>query len=219
MIKFIKKFLKKYPHTWSLLIFLGLLIWFQCLESVIIEPKYIMHIKLDDYIPYMNIFVIPYIVWFPYIGLTMGYMLIKSKDDFIKLSKFLYIGMALCYLFYMIYPNGQDLRPNELGNGILDKMVGYLYRTDTPTNSVPSIHVINSIAVNSCIWNYRGFKDKVWIRYTSFVLCVLICISTVAIKQHSVVDVFAGLGVSTVLHILIYKVNWQFAKSTKEYQA
>ena len=56
--------------------------------------------------------------------------------------------MTMALLFYAIVPNGLALRPRYVpGNDIFAKAVRSLYRTDTPMNVCPSIHVFNSVTL------------------------------------------------------------------------
>lgn len=213
-MKYIKKFFKTYPHVYTFIIGLILLVWFETLEKVIPPSKaeHIMHIRLDDYIPFVKYFIIPYLFWFFYIGITLTYLFFKSRNDFLKLSAFLYIGMSICYITYMVYPNGQNLRPVLTDTDIFTRLVQFIYSTDTPTNCCPSIHVIDSLAVHAAIMNYDGFKNKKRIKSASFIIMCLICISTVTLKQHSCIDGFIGMGLSLVLYIGIYKIDWETVK-------
>lgn len=62
------------------MLFIPLLIWFSCIERSIV-PKYVMHAKFDDYIPFVPIFIIPYLSWFIYIGFGFLYSAVKSKKN------------------------------------------------------------------------------------------------------------------------------------------
>ena len=42
-------------------------LWFSLLEKKVLMPEYILHIRLDDYIPYIPLFVIPYVFWYLYV--------------------------------------------------------------------------------------------------------------------------------------------------------
>ena len=44
------------------------MIWFAFLEKTVIIPEYIIHSGLDDLIPFIEIFVIPYLLWFVYVA-------------------------------------------------------------------------------------------------------------------------------------------------------
>jgi hypothetical protein len=80
-----------------------------------------------------------------------------------------------------------------------------VYATDTPTNVCPSVHVINSIAVNAALQHSEDFaREKRNGRLASHILTILICLSTVFIKQHSVMDVGWGIVTGMVFYIPLY---------------
>ena len=76
---------------------------------------------------------------------------------------------------------------------------GILHDADTPTNVFPSIHVYNTLVCLIAVLTSRGLKGKIWIKLGATVLSVLIILSTLFLKQHSVID--AGAGAAMVLMI------------------
>ena len=80
-----------------------------------------------------------------------------------------------------------------------------VYAADTNTNVCPSIHVIGSFAVYFAARDIRRFRAKGW-RLGFLTMAVLISLSTVFLKQHSVLDVLAGLAVCAAAYPLIYRV-------------
>ncbi len=68
-------------------------------------------------------------------------------------------------------------------------MVRWLYRTDTPTNVLPSIHVFNSLAVHMSLTNCEALRDHKGVGMDHWFLTLLIIMSTMFLKQHSVIDV------------------------------
>lgn len=205
LVKDFRSFLSCHKHFYTLVFLIPLLIWFKYLEFTL-APKYMIHSVLDDRIPFVKEFVVPYIIWFAYIAYGVIYTGIHSRKDFYRLYVFLAAGMTIAFIIYMLYPNAQNLRPEISGSDIFSSMVKYVYDTDTPTNVCPSIHVINTIAVNAALHNSEAFGGKKYGKGISSVLAVLICLSTVFIKQHSILDVFCGIAVSIVLYISIYAV-------------
>ena len=91
-----------------------------------------------------------------------------------------------------------------LFRSIFVDLVRYIYRTDTPTNVLPSIHVFNSIGVCIAIWHSSALKKHRWIQYGSYVLALLIILSTVFLKQHSVTDVIAAFVLACVIYPFVY---------------
>lgn len=199
---------RKYNHAIVLVYYFVVYKWFSYLESSV-RPKYFMLSKLDMYIPFVKEFVVPYLIWFAYIAIIMIYLGLRSKYDFLKLSFFMFSGMSICFIIYTVLPNGQNLRPEIMGNDIFSSLVKMIYKNDTPTNSAPSIHVINAIAVHLALVNYEGLRNKICTKAASFILMIFIIMSTVFIKQHSILDVTYGIMLSIILYLLIYRINYR----------
>lgn len=202
-MKHIEDFLIKYKHFLSLLAFILLAVWFEYCEKYI-PSKYTMHAQLDDKIPFIKEFVIPYVVWYFYQAFGLIYLGFYSKKEYYKLLVFMVGGMAVSYTIYMIFPNGQDLRPVITQNDIFSNAIKYLYSIDTPTNVCPSIHVYTSIAVYAALRNSAVFNSKKWRRDLSLITMISICLSTVFIKQHSVIDLICGVALAIIFYIPMY---------------
>ena len=63
---------QKYKHGLLLLYFLIYLPWFQYLEKKVTVHFNVIHMAIDDYIPFIEFFVIPYFLWFFYIAFAMS---------------------------------------------------------------------------------------------------------------------------------------------------
>lgn len=202
------KFYENYKHLLILLYFVVYMIWFGYVEKVNTTHFHVIHLKLDDYIPFCEYFVIPYIMWFGYVAWGVAYTAFHDKKDFYKLCIFLYTGMTLFLIISTIYPNGHYLRPYYFSHhNFCTTLCEWLYSTDTSTNLFPSIHVYNSLGIHFMVMHCKDFKDKKVIKFISWVLCISIILSTMFIKQHSVFDV----GTAFLLAYIMYKVV--YAKS------
>ena len=103
---------------------------------------HLIHSKIDDKIPFIKEFIIPYYLWFAYIAIAVVLFYIYDIENFKKLAVYLATGMTMFLVVSYVYPNVLNLRPGVIsGNGIIDKMVKGIYNNDTPTNVFPSIHV------------------------------------------------------------------------------
>ena len=198
-------FCQKYRHSLLLLYFLLYLPWFSYLERTVTSHFHVIHMPIDDQIPFIEYFIIPYLLWFAYVAVALLYFLLKDKNEFYRLCAFLFVGMTVFLVISTVYPNGHHLRPVvfERDNIFVD-MVKKLYRTDTPTNLFPSIHVYNSIGVNIAVWHCADFKEKKWIRCGSAALMASIVLSTMFLKQHSVFDVITGIVFSVFMYTVVY---------------
>ncbi len=202
-------FIEKNKHGLLLLYFALYLPWFAYLEKTVTTHFHVIHVALDDVIPFCEYFVIPYFLWFAYIAWGMGYFYVRDKDEYFRLCAMLFTGMTVFLVISSIYPNGHYLRPAtfERDNIFVD-LVRWLYRTDTPTNLFPSIHVYNSIAVNIAVWHSASFRGKERkkkiVRYASAALAFSIVLATMFLKQHSVFDVVTGIAMAVFLYTIVY---------------
>lgn len=212
-------FLKKYKHaSLPLLYFPFYMLAFSYLERTVTTDFALVHMRLDDYIPFIEYFVIPYYLWFPYIAVTVITFIFLDKKDYYKLCITLGTGMTLFLLISFLIPNGHDLRPLAFErDNIFTGLIKTMYTIDTPTNLFPSIHCYNSLMAHAAIMENVTLKKYKGIQIVSFVLCISIVLSTVFIKQHSVFDVFTALALSVIMYLLVYKPGvGTFLKHVKE---
>lgn len=217
MINTIKAFLKKYSHAWTLLYFPIYMLWFTWLERTVTPdtPHTNIHIYFDDLIPFCEWFVIPYVLWFVYIFVVMAFVLFTSREEFYRASIYMFVGMSMCLLICTIWPNGQDLRVDGFENeNILTSLMAFIYNTDTNTNVFPSIHVYNSVGAVILLCKSHLLKNENWIKISATVLSTFIILSTMFLKQHSVIDVLGGLALSALMYIPVYAVDWAKVKNT-----
>ena len=200
--------IKKYRHGFVIVAyFIVYLILFNYLEHRPVRAYHVVHTVFDDMIPFCEIFIIPYLLWFPYVILTVAYFLFRNKNkrEYFQLIFNLMMGMTVFLVVSYVYPNIQYLRPAVFPrNNIFTQLVTCIYRSDTPTNILPSIHVFNSLAVYFAIRHCQALKDKKWIQRSSLILSTLIILSTMFIKQHSVIDVCLGTTLALFGHLLFY---------------
>lgn len=204
----ITAFIEKNKHGLLLLYFLIYMPWFGYVEKTVTTHFHVIHMALDDYIPFCEYFIVPYLMWFGYVAWGVGYFYRKNKDEYFRLCTVLFTGMTLFLVISTFYPNGHYLRPATFEHqNIFVSMVKWLYSTDTPTNLFPSIHVYNSIAINMAVWHSDNFREKKAVRYGSAVLMMSIVLSTMFLKQHSVFDVVTGIALAVFMYTLVYGTN------------
>ena len=95
-----KSFLKKYRHAWVLSYFLIYMPWFVYLEKRTDVRHYMIHSPIDNHIPFIEYFIIPYLLWFIFIAVTVAYFLIKDKWGFYRLCAFLFSGMTIFLIIW-----------------------------------------------------------------------------------------------------------------------
>lgn len=177
------------------------------LENVIIKGKFNMHSKMDDIIPFVPIFVIPYFMWYIFIVLEEVYFLLKSKEDLRKTTLSINLCMITAMIIYILFPNYQSLRPVAYESDFFSQWVRLLQMSDSSSSVCPSLHVAVAISLYLGVINSSCFIKQPGIKLATLILTFLICISTVLIKQHSVIDVAAGMLLSISVYIYVYKIK------------
>lgn len=217
LIKALKQLFIKYRHGVILSYFFIYMIWFTYLERTVTTTFNPVYSKLDDLIPFAEIFILPYFIWFGYIFITVAYFFLTSKTDYYKCCANLFIGMTICLIIYTIWPNGHYLRVdlNTLGrSNVFITLLSKIYSIDTATNVFPSIHVFNSIAAFIAISKSEQLRKLKWLQWSAFILTLLICMSTVFLKQHSVLDIFGAVALNVIMYVIVYVPSW--SKSPRE---
>lgn len=209
-VSYLKGLLYQYRHAWILSYLVIYIVWFCYVEQTVQKKFHIITMPVDLTIPFCEYFIIPYMLWFAYVAFGIGYFFFKNTKDYYKLCAFLFTGMTVFLIVSTIYPNGHYLRPEEFAReNWCTKIVEWLYDTDTSTNLFPSIHVYNSLGVHIAFKHSICFKDKKVCKVVSFILCYLIILSTVFLKQHSVFDVITAFCMAAVMYYLVYGNAYQ----------
>ena len=192
---YIKNFCQKYKHLFPLAIFL--IFYLMVFGYVENRP-----------IPFCEVFIIPYIMWFFYItfGVLFFGLVEKDRDQYYQLSVNLMIGMALFLLISLVWPNGHTLRPAIFPrDNVFTRLVIMIYSSDTSTNVFPSIHVFNTIAMHTAVRHSVILKKYPWAQRISGIIAISIVLSTMFIKQHTVIDVVGAMGLNLITWYLLYR--------------
>ena len=143
---------------------------------------YPVYCGLDDIIPFCEWALIPYLFWFVFLIGTLVYTFFVDVPAFRRMMYFVIVTYTITVLIYLFFPTCQNLRPEAfVRNNLLTRFIELFYSFDTNTNVCPSLHVIGSVAV--CI-----------------------SLSTVFMKQHSIMDVLAALPVCFFGWWIAYKI-------------
>ncbi len=205
-------FPKKHPnkkdisHFWYILILPIYLISFFTAEAIVTDNYWVSYMAVDDLIPFLEWFLIPYYMWYPFMGIMGVYLLFTDSDGFRKFMSFIGLSFMTAIVIFLIFPNGQDLRPEVFErDNIFTRAIAGLYRVDTNTNVLPSLHVVGSLAVPFAAQNNKRLK-KPWILVILYSIAALISASTVFIKQHSLLDGIVAIPFAVIFYILVYKI-------------
>ena len=188
------------PMAIYMVIYMPTFFWVESLNPA--GGFHIIHTAIDDMIPVVEVFIIPYALWLPYLVIGMIAIAIRSRSLSRKTSYMLMTGMTLFIIISLVYPNALELRahiPDR--DNIFMTCINYLHSIDTPTDVFPSLHVYDAIVVAAGL--HLTFKDKKWVLIASDLLSLLIVLSTVFIKQHSIIDVIGAFVIFIPTFIVI----------------
>ena len=150
----------------------------------------LIHRIVDDWIPFCEIFIIPYLLWFIYVAAVLVFLFFQTKhiEDFYKCATILVMGMTTSLIIYTFFPNAQNMRPVTFERKDILQQPGFY-----------------SVAIHVAIVTSNFFKNKKWAKNSSLILCILICMSTLFLKQHSFVDLVCAVILYLFYYTIIYR--------------
>lgn len=182
------------------------LLSFALLERLPISRYWATQLPIDAHIPFCEWFVIPYCLWYPLLVAVGLYLLLRDHPAFRRYMTFLALTFFISALIWLLLPNGQDLRPAVMPrDNFLTAVVSGLYSIDTNTNVFPSVHVVGSVGAALAVWDCPTLRRRKPLCHLTDLLAALICVSTVFIKQHAVLDVGGGLALAFLAAVPVYR--------------
>ena len=189
------------------------LLSFVLLEHVPASGYWPTQLPLDDAIPFCEYFVVFYCLWYVLLIGVGLYLLFRDRDAFRRYMQFLAITFFLSELIWILVPNGQDLRPAVMPrDNLFTALISALYRIDTNTNVFPSVHVVGAVGAALAVWDSHSLRHRKMLRWGVVVLAALICVSTLFVKQHAILDVVSGLMLSLLAALPVYRRSPAFAR-------
>jgi len=197
----------QFRHVLLLLYWIAYLISFIFIERLTPAAyHHPVHMKLDDLIPFCEWFIFAYMSWHVSLVWISLYTLAYDIEEFKYFMYNLILTTAAAVVIYIIWPNEQLLRPDlaTLGrDNILTRLCGVVYTVDTNTNVCPSLHCIGGFAVAFAAVSCPRLNTRGW-KVFFYTLAMLICASTVFMKQHSIADFFAAIPLILIGYFLFY---------------
>jgi len=152
---------------------------------------------IDKTIPFCSYFVIPYIFWYLYMFIIIGYFVFAKQKNPESILLCLSSQAIILSIIFWAFPTMMH-RPNIQIHNILDNIVSLIYKLDAPYNCFPSMHVTGCMIAT--LFFVRHCKRPI-LQYSSIITCTLILLSTLFIKQHYFYDVIGGIALAIPLFI------------------
>ncbi len=198
--------IKQNPHYLFALYIPVFIIMFVTIEHLVPSDcdYWVSYMALDDRIPFVPAFVLPYCMWYPYLILTGLYLMLRDKSRFLDYMRFIVWGFTAAMVFCLLVPNGQNLRPETFAeDNFFTRLISLIYAADTNTNVFPSMHVLGCAGGVFAAFRSPAMRRGRW---GLLILALLICASTVLIKQHSFLDILGALAFIAPLYIAVYVI-------------
>ncbi|MDA1359923.1 phosphatase PAP2 family protein [Glycomyces luteolus] len=165
----------------------------------------VLRTPLDERIPLVPAFVIPYLSVFALAPLTFLVFGLRAAD---LLLSTLLAAVVLLLIAYTVYLTAQTYvaRPDELGTGPLWDGLRLVYGNDEPYNAFPSLHTGFS-TVFAIHW--LRFGGRVGIICTTW--CALVVVSTVFVHQHYLADLAGGIAAASLASFAAWRCRGLWA--------
>lgn len=161
---------------------------------------------LDQGIPFIKLFVLPYVMWYFFIFGTLAYFCLNDKKTYYRTLLSINLGLLVAYGIYFFFQTNVP-RPDLIGNDFLTRMISFVYNNDQPYNAFPSIHVMTSFIMIKAINKYPA-KSYLNVTFV-YITAILIILATQFIKQHVILDLFSAIVLGGLMFDLVFYVNME----------
>jgi membrane-associated phospholipid phosphatase len=170
--------------------------------------------KLDFMIPFLPIFILPYILWYVFILAYLIYFWSKDTKLYIRTLSIIVLGELVSFVIYYFFQTTIP-RPALGDKGFLINLVQIIYSHDQPYNCFPSIHVLTtfSIILGSFHIKNKNIFHTFFIQISGF----LIIISTLFVKQHGILDILGSIFLALFMYGIVFSIAHAKRKSNQIY--
>ncbi|KLT16048.1 phosphoesterase [Neobacillus vireti] len=166
---------------------------------------------VDSAIPFLSVFIIPYILWYAYLSCYLVYFCFKDTKIYLKTLILIVIAELICYVIYFFFQTTVP-RPTVEGDNLVIHLVQWIYANDRPVNCFPSIHVLTTFTIMLASLHIKN--KHILNNLTIHILGTLIIISTLFVKQHVILDMIGSMFLVTFLYGFTFEL-WSFRVSEK----
>jgi membrane-associated phospholipid phosphatase len=165
------------------------------------QLPYSLLTAVDQAIPFIKLFALPYSIWIIYIYVCLVYFFKKDINVYYRSLVTYTVCALVCYLIYSVFQTTVP-RPLIFGDDPLSQLMRYIYNRDEPFNCFPSIHCFSSYMVMRMVWT-SSVRNKLNVTVITG-MSSLIILSTLFVKQHVIMDALAGFFlVEVVIAVII----------------
>ena len=136
-----------------------------------------------------------------YLFLIVLPVLVVRDEQHLRLTVRAYLTVWIAaYVCFLAYPTAAPRPANVIAQGFGAWGLRLLYSADPPYNCFPSLHVAHSfVSAFTCLRLNRA------VGLASVIAASLVGVSTLYTKQHYVLDVVAGVGLSIAAYVIFLR--------------
>ena len=143
---------------------------------------------IDDKIPFIEWTCIPYSFWFPLIALYPICLYYSDKNMYVTYITTMFLEIVISVIIYMIYPTTfkRPVPSNKLSGKLMALIFKGSYRG---VNCAPSLHCSSCyLIIYTALLSMHNI-----VGYVSIVVAIMIVLSTMTTKQHTIIDVISAI--------------------------
>jgi hypothetical protein len=158
---------------------------------------YDVSIGIDKLLPFVPVFVIPYLLCFAY-WFIQYCICARTRDSIQRFSSTLVLCAVVCFIFFLAFPT-KIIRPEITGSDILSRLVTLTYLADKgAVNLFPSLHCCLSWL---CFIEARRSGSRTN-KFVTFIAAFVVFVSVLFVKQHYFVDIPSAILLTEFLYFL-----------------
>lgn len=153
------------------------------------------------FVPQMTFFYVgSYVFWiFYYIYISR-----IGKEHCIRFCLAEITAKLICFVCFIVFPTTIK-RPLIVGTSFWEEVLCDIYERDPANNLFPSIHCLVSWF---CYIGVRGKKEvPIYLRIFALVFALCVCLSTVTVKQHVIIDGVVAIALCEISYYIYNKVS------------
>lgn len=160
--------------------------------------------EIDKKIPFSPVWSFVYVMWFPMIAIVPLMLFVYNRTIFFIYIVSIIADIILSTAIYVIYPTTFNRpTPTDTFSGRFMKLIYFC--SYKGINCMPSMHcsMCYLIIIMSCICPLMSL----WMRFVFIIVATGVVYSTMATKQHTVIDVVTAIPTALVCIMLGYSCS------------
>lgn len=136
-----------------------------------------------------------------YLMMPIGPVLMNTREQLFRYAGGILLISLLADTVFIFYPTTCP-RPTPIGNSRLYQL---LVTIDNPFHGFPSLHAAFAVYSALCAWRMlRQFSWRSSADAAVWIWAILILYSTLATKQHMLVDIAVGSALGTTIYFMVF---------------